>query len=41
MIINYLDTFLDNISKASPRKNLSIFCYTYIANNVFNVIQTA
>ncbi len=41
MIINYLDTFLNNISKASPRKNLSTFCYMYIANNVFNIIQTA
>ena len=41
MIINHLDTFLDNISKASPRKNLSTFCYMHIANNVFNIIQTA
>lgn len=41
MIINYLDTLLNNISKASPRKNIFTFCYAYIANNVFNIIQTA
>lgn len=41
MIINHLDTFLNNISKASPRKIIFTFCYTYIANNVFNIIQTA
>ena len=41
MIINYLGTLLSNIAKVSPRKSLSTFCYTYIANNVFNIIQTA
>lgn len=41
MIINYLDTYLGNILKVSPRKKLSTFCYMCIANNVFNIIQTA
>lgn len=41
MIINYLGTLLNNIAKVSPRKNLSTFCYICIANNVFNIIQTA
>lgn len=41
MIINYLGTLLNNIAKVSPRKNLSTFCYMYISNNVFNIIQTA
>lgn len=40
MIINYLDTLLNNIAKVSPRKNLSTFCYMYISNSVFNIIQT-
>lgn len=41
MIINYLGTLLNNIAKVSPRKSLPTFCYIYIANNVFNIIQTA
>gem|GEM_PF-1648090 len=41
MIINYLDTLLNNVPKVSPRKNTSTFCYMCIANNVFNIIQTA
>lgn len=41
MIINYLDALLNNVPKVSPRKNISTFCYMCIANNVFNIIQTA
>lgn len=41
MIINYLDALLNNIAKVLPRKNLSTFCYMCIANNIFNIIQTA
>lgn len=40
MIINYLDTLLNNIPKVSPRKKLSTFCYMYMSNSVFNIIQT-